>query len=154
MCRTGPRHMLTYVGHATLLLQVSGTRLLTDPFLRNGIAHIRRRVPAPDPAALADLDAILVSHAHHDHLDRWARRRGGRACPFIVPRGGGRAVARAGVREVIELDPGGSVSVGAVHVDALSLRHDGRRLPLGGRRETLGYVVRGASTFFFAGDTD
>jgi L-ascorbate metabolism protein UlaG (beta-lactamase superfamily) len=59
---------LTYVGHATVLIEQDGTRLLTDPLLRAGIAHVRRRVPLPDLEAMRDLDAVLISHAHADHL--------------------------------------------------------------------------------------
>ena len=59
--------LLTYVGHATTLIEVDGTRLLTDPVLGARILHIRRLGAVPDLPAR--LDAILVSHAHYDHLD-------------------------------------------------------------------------------------
>jgi L-ascorbate metabolism protein UlaG (beta-lactamase superfamily) len=58
---------LTWLGHSTVLLELSGTRLLTDPVLRSRVVHLRRRAPEPaDPGAL---DAVLISHAHRDHLD-------------------------------------------------------------------------------------
>src|SRR5215210_2816599 len=58
---------VTYVGHATTLIEVDGTRLLTDPVLRGRIGHIRRIAPAPAPGL--SVDGILVSHAHHEQLD-------------------------------------------------------------------------------------
>ena len=60
---------LTYVGHSTLLVELGGVRILTDTVVRERIAHIRRRVPAPAVEDLLPLDAVLISHAHADHLD-------------------------------------------------------------------------------------
>ncbi|MBK8295055.1 MAG: MBL fold metallo-hydrolase [Solirubrobacterales bacterium] len=60
---------LTYVGHATVEIEMDGVRLLTDPVLRKRIVHLRRQVPLPhEPFAKAP-DAILLSHQHFDHLD-------------------------------------------------------------------------------------
>ena len=58
---------LTYVGHATTLIEVDGVALLTDPVLRDRIGHIARI--APPVACELRPDAILISHAHRDHLD-------------------------------------------------------------------------------------
>ena len=60
---------LLYVGHATVLIELDGVRLLTDPVLRTRVWHLRRRVPL-DTAELEGIDAALVSHVHFDHLDR------------------------------------------------------------------------------------
>src|SRR5688500_7073627 len=64
---------LTWLGHATALLELAGARLLTDPVLRDRVAHLRRRVPPPAPPGR--LDAVLLSHLHHDHLDLPSLRR-------------------------------------------------------------------------------
>ena len=58
-----------YVGHGTVLVELDGVRLLTDPLLRTRVAQIRRAVPL-DKIALDDLDAVLISHGHYDHLDK------------------------------------------------------------------------------------
>ena len=58
---------VTWWGHATVEVQEPGLRLLTDPVLRNRLAHLRRRrgpVPAPGPP-----DVVLLSHLHADHVD-------------------------------------------------------------------------------------
>jgi len=145
---------LTYVGHATVLLEQAGTRILTDPVLRPRIGHIRRIVPPPDPAHRRDLDAVLISHAHHDHLDvpslRMLELRG----PVVVPRGWARVIRRAGLRDVIELLPGERCEIGPLGVEALEAEHDGRRLPGGARNQALGYLIEGADPVYFAGDTD
>ena len=64
---------LTYVGHATVLLELEGVRLLTDPVLRTRLLHLRRK--GPPPAPVGRLDAVLLSHLHHDHLDPPSLRR-------------------------------------------------------------------------------
>src|SRR3954454_18944215 len=80
----GHDETLEYVGHATLLIELAGARLLTDPLLGN-VAHLRRLVPAPRRGALTGLDAVLISHAHRDHLDLPSLRRIANGCLVIAP---------------------------------------------------------------------
>ena len=143
---------LTYVGHASVLIELDGTRLLTDPLLRKRVTHLRRRVPLVAGVEL-NLEAALVSHGHFDHLDLGSLRRLGRSLRLVVPRGLGPLLRRKGFSEVSELSVGESVGVGSVEVTATPANHDGRR-PLGPRAEAVGYLVRGSATVYFAGDTD
>ena len=145
---------LVYVGHATLLLELAGTRLLTDPLLGAGIWHVRRQVPRPRLEELAGLDAVLISHAHRDHLDTSSVRKVARMCPVIAPRGCARLLRRCGVKEIFAVQCGDRVAVGGVDVEAVPARHDGRRNPRGAPTEAVGYVLRGATSVYFAGDTD
>ena len=55
------------LGHSTVLIDLDGVRVLTDPLLRKQVVHLRRSTPPP--AFDATLDAVLISHGHHDHLD-------------------------------------------------------------------------------------
>ncbi len=145
---------LTYVGHATVLAELAGVRLLTDPLLGPGILHVRRRVPAPAVQDLGSLAAILISHAHRDHLDHRSLRLLAGECPVIVPRGCATMVRRGGAREVIELDAGDRLPVGGVIVEAVPAAHDGRRNPFDPPTAALGYVLEGPCRVYFAGDTD
>jgi L-ascorbate metabolism protein UlaG (beta-lactamase superfamily) len=145
---------LTYVGHSTLLLELAGTRLLTDPVLGRGIGHIRRTAPAPRVDDLAVLDAVLVSHAHHDHLDPPSLRQVARECPVIAPRGCGTLLRRSGIPDVVEVDAGDRVPIGGLCVEAVPAVHDGRRYPIGRRLAALGFLVEGQVPVYFAGDTD
>lgn len=146
---------LTYVGHATVLIELMGTRVLTDPLLGRGILHVRRRVPLPALADLRPLDVILISHAHRDHLDRGSLRRLAGACPVIVPRGCGELARRSGAAEVTEVDEGDRVVVGdAIVVEGVHAAHEGRRHPLAPPATSLGYLLEGPPNVYFAGDTD
>jgi len=97
---------------------------------------------------------VLISHLHHDHLDLASLRLLGLDTPMVVPAGAGELLRRGRFRNVTELSVGGVVNVGALAVTAVEARHDGRRHPRGPRAETLGYVVDGRRTVYFAGDTE
>jgi L-ascorbate metabolism protein UlaG (beta-lactamase superfamily) len=145
---------LTYVGHATVLVELARLRLLTDPLLGAGIVHVRRQVPVPPIEQLRGLDAILISHAHRDHLDHSSLRLLAASCPVIVPRGCADLAQRGGAAEVIELEPGERFALGDVVVEAVHAEHDGRRNPFGRPLGSLGYLLEGPLNIYFAGDTD
>jgi L-ascorbate metabolism protein UlaG (beta-lactamase superfamily) len=145
---------LTYVGHATVLTELGGTRILTDPFLRPGILHVRRLGPVPVIEALGPLTAILISHGHRDHLDPRSLQMLSADCPMIVPRGCSETARRGGAGEVIEVVEGDRVPVGNLTVEAVHAAHDGRRDPFGEHVAALGYLIEGSVRVYFAGDTD
>lgn len=146
---------LTYVGHGSVLLEVGGTRLLTDPVLRTRIVGFITRVPGGAPAPPRGVDAVLISHPHADHLDYPSLRRVGRDVPVVVPRGCGWFVRARGLRDVREVEAGEEVRIGNARVVATPARHDGRRWPVGRRRPALGYEVRASGLrVYYPGDTD
>jgi len=145
---------ITYVGHATCLVEMDGVRLLTDPVLRNRVGYIRRQVHAVNPEWSARIDAVLISHAHLDHLDLPSLRRLGRDVRLLVPAGSGSLLARRGFRNVEELRAGDWTRVESVKIEATRATHDGARYPFGPVAHTLGYVMHGECSVYFAGDTD
>lgn len=145
---------IVFLGHATVLIELDGVRLLTDPLLRRRVAHLRRQTAVLDASVTAGLDAVLISHMHHDHLDLPSLRLLGRDTPLLVPAGAGAWLRRRGFPSVTELGVGEVGNVGTLAVTALEARHDGRRWPRGPRAETLGYLVRGRRAIYFAGDTE
>jgi len=145
---------VTYVGHATVLAELDGTRLLTDPVLRARVGPLRRHGSPPAPGVAKDLDAVLISHLHHDHADLPSLRRVGRDVPVLAAPGSGELLERQGFAEVLELAPGESSRIGEVLVTAVEARH-----PSGGRferhSEAVGFLLTGQSRrIYFAGDTD
>jgi L-ascorbate metabolism protein UlaG (beta-lactamase superfamily) len=137
-----------------VLIELAGVRLLTDPLLGAGIFHVRRRVPAPPITDLQSLDAILISHAHRDHLDHRSLRLLAGGHPVIMPRGSAATLRGHGAREGVELAEGERVAIGDVVVRAVHAAHDGRRHPFGPPIAALGYLLEGACHVYFAGDTD
>ena len=160
-CRTRASARLTWIGHATVLLELGGMRLLTDPVLRGRLSYLERQVPGVDAAGYDGIDAALVSHLHFDHLDLPSLELLGRGAPLIVPRGGGSLLRRRGFRRVTEVEAGEEVRVGPLTVGAVHAEHPGARSPLeslfgtpfGARTPALGYVVAGGLRVYFAGDT-
>ena len=142
---------VTWLGHATILIELEGARLLTDPLLRGRVAHLRRQVPVPEPPR--ELDAVLLSHRHHDHLDLPSLAALDPNAPVIAPPGAGRSLRRTR-REVIELAPGERVTAGGTTILAVPAVHDGRRVPVGAATEAVGYVVGERRRVYFAGDTE
>jgi L-ascorbate metabolism protein UlaG (beta-lactamase superfamily) len=145
---------LTWLGHATVLLEVGGARLLTDPLLRDRVGHLRRQGASPPPDTIEHLDAVLVSHLHLDHLDAASLRRLPRGVTVIAPVGAGGLLRRLGFARTREVSIGERVEVGAATVTAVPAEHDGRRHPLAPLAEAVGFVVSGERRVYFAGDTD
>lgn len=144
---------ILFLGHSTVLIELDGVRLVTDPLLRARVAHLRRQVPSIAAGACADPDAVLISHLHHDHLDLPSLRSLGRSARLLVPAGAGRWLARRGFTRVEEMRAGDQTSVGTLSVTAVPARHDGHRLATRTRAAPLGYIVKGSQTIYFAGDT-
>ncbi len=147
-----PSGRIVYVGHATVLIELDGVRLLTDPVLGPWLGFLRRRGSAPAAEVTERLDGILISHLHRDHVDLRSLRRVAPGVPIIVPAGTRAFFERRGIGAVIELAPQESHRVGAVTVTATAAEHDiGRR---GIEADPVGYLIEGTRSAYFAGDTD
>jgi L-ascorbate metabolism protein UlaG (beta-lactamase superfamily) len=144
---------LTWLGHSTVVIDLKGTRVITDPVLRGRIWHLRRDAVVA-PTAIGHLDAILVSHTHYDHLDLGSLVRLDRNLPVVVPRGVGALMRRRGFVRAVELDVGEELAVGAIRIRATHAEHESSRGPLSPSVPSLGYVVEGGSRIYFAGDTE
>jgi L-ascorbate metabolism protein UlaG (beta-lactamase superfamily) len=145
---------ITYVGHGTVLIDVGGTRLLTDPVLRRRVGPLVRHGSPPAAAIARDLDAVLISHLHHDHADLGSLRLLGRETRMLVPPGSRGFFEHHGFRAVTELAPGESSRVGAVEVAAVEAHHDGGSRRFAKSSQAIGFLIRGSSRVYFAGDTD
>jgi L-ascorbate metabolism protein UlaG (beta-lactamase superfamily) len=150
---------ITWWGHATVTVEDSGVRVLTDPLFPRRLAHLRRRAGETPPAEAARADIVLVSHLHADHLHVPSLALLAPGTRILVPRGAPRLVPgmgrlRARGLELVEVGVGDEVTAGRVTVRVVPAEHDGRRWPVGRQlAPALGYVVHGESTTYFAGDT-
>ena len=145
---------IVFVGHATVLIELDGVGLLTDPLLRDRVAHLRRQSEPADPAQASAAEAVLISHLHRDHLDLASLALLGRATRLLVPAGAGAWLRRRGYQKVTELGVGDTADVGPLTVSAVEARHDGRRHPGGARAQSIGYLIHGRRSVYFAGDTE
>jgi L-ascorbate metabolism protein UlaG (beta-lactamase superfamily) len=145
---------LTWLGHASFLVQLDGVSLLLDPALLPGIFGGIRRNVAPGLAVeeLPPIDAALVTHGHYDHLDLPTLRRVG--AQVVAGLGTGPMVRRAGLAAT-ELGWWQAVEIGGVRVTFVPAQHWSRRTPAD-TNATLwgGFVVEGrAATVHHAGDS-
>jgi len=145
---------ITWLGHATALLELDGVRLLTDPILRNRVGALVRIGPPVVPESVHGLDGVLLSHLHADHADLPSLRRVARTLPVLAPHGTAAWLRANGLECVRELRAGEEASINGLRVDATAAVHDPRRRPLGPRGDPIGYLVRGSISVYFAGDTD
>ena len=156
----------TWLGHSTVLLEIDGVRILTDPVWGErasplGFAGPKRFQPIPVPVtALADIDLVIISHDHYDHLDYATIVELVRApVPFVTSLGVGAHLEAWGIpaARITELDWWESVRVAGsdVTVTATPSQHFSGRGP-GMRNTTLwsGFAVRSPRhSAFFSGDT-
>lgn len=156
--------VITWIGHAAMLIQIGGLNLLTDPMFGPrpspvAFAGPRRRVPSG--IALAELppvDVVLLTHNHYDHLDRssvrWLAARHPGAV-WVAPLALGRFIRRLGAAVVVELDWWAEHTVGPLRITATPAQHFSSRNPFDQNRTLwCGYAVRAAKhRVFFAGDT-
>jgi L-ascorbate metabolism protein UlaG (beta-lactamase superfamily) len=154
---------VTFIGHSSFFLQIGGRNILVDPNFARWIFVLKRlRRPGLKLRELPAIDAVLVSHAHFDHLHRpslraiaWlTRRKTGKRPAIIVPRHVRDLVSDLGYGRIIELDWWQSFQLGNVEVTHVPSRHWGARIVRDVHRGYGGYVVRsGAQSIYHAGDT-
>jgi N-acyl-phosphatidylethanolamine-hydrolysing phospholipase D len=154
----------TWIGHATLLVQMEHLTFLTDPIWSERASPFSFAGPkrvVPPGVALDDLppiDFVLVSHNHYDHLDTDTLRALAERNPrvrFIVPLGNADVLASEGIRNVTELDWGHEVQLGPVRIVCLPTQHWSGRGPFDARIALWGsYAVLGRERrFYFTGDS-
>ena len=144
---------LTWLGHSTVVIDVDGTRLVTDPVLGRRVWHLRRDA-AVDLRLFGALDGVLVSHAHFDHLDRASLRGLDRSLPVVVPSGVGGLLRGWGFARVLEVVAGDELELGGLALRVTHAEHESSRWPLSPRSASVGYVADGSTNVYFAGDTD
>jgi L-ascorbate metabolism protein UlaG (beta-lactamase superfamily) len=135
-----------------VLVELDGCRVLTDPVRGRRVVHLwRHSAPAP---ALGRIDAVLISHAHHDHLDVRSLRRLPHDTRIIAPPGSTDLIRRKGFSAVTQVSPGEEVELGPLTIRAVPALHYTRRAPRGAESPALGFRIGGSASALFLGDTD
>lgn len=148
---------ITYIGHATLLLELAGVRILTDPHFGGRLGRFLPRVSAPG-ISIADLpaiDALLLTHAHADHLSFACLDALPRDIPLFSPPAVARWLARRGYTHAVPLAPEESVTVSGLTIRAAPAKHYGSRYGIDRWRSAANMylLLTERHTVFFTGDT-
>jgi L-ascorbate metabolism protein UlaG (beta-lactamase superfamily) len=156
----GGRVRVTWINHSTMLVQMDGLNILTDPIWSERCSPVsfagpkRHRAPGLRFEDLPPIDVVLVSHNHYDHMDLATLRR--LRAPILVPLGNTALLARHGIGGSRDLDWWESAPVSArVTVTAVPAQHFSARA-MSDRNASLwcGFVISGPSgQVYFAGDT-
>jgi L-ascorbate metabolism protein UlaG (beta-lactamase superfamily) len=155
--RKAAHDALTWIGHATFLVQLGGSSALIDPVMSPKIAGLIARNVAPGLAwqALPRIDLVLVTHNHRDHMDAPTLARLGPDPVYVVPRGLGEWFRRAGLPRVLEMGWWQEEEVAGIKVSFVPAEHWSRRGLFDVNRSWWGgYVLeRGGLRVYHSGDT-
>ena len=154
---------ITFIGHSSFFLQVSGKNIVVDPNFARWLFVLKRlRQPGLRIADLPPIDAVLVTHAHFDHLHRPSlraiaratRRKSGRSPIIIVPQNVRDIVFDLGFQDVIEMNWWQQIRLGDISISHTPSNHWGARIIRDMHRGFGGYVIRnGKRSIYHAGDT-
>jgi L-ascorbate metabolism protein UlaG (beta-lactamase superfamily) len=144
---------VTYLGHASVLIETNGLRILTDPILRDRISFLRRTTPTIHEAYYQDIDIVLISHLHYDHLDMQSLRKIEGACRLIVPHGTAPILEKGGIKDFQEVNIGEQLQIGPTSIQVTYADHTRSRHPMGPTADSLGFIINGDINVYFPGDT-
>lgn len=145
---------VSFGGHSTVLIDIDGVRVLTDPLFRSYLLHLQRHAPPIDLERYAKADLLLISHSHLDHLDRRSLKLLPKDIIAVVPSDTVKLMQGLGFTNVRGVSAGETIEAHGLEVKATHALHGGSRMPWHRDAETLGFVARGTRSVYFAGDTD
>lgn len=154
---------VTFIGHSSFLIQIGGLNLLVDPVYANWLIVLHRlRRPGVALKNLPPIDAVLLTHAHMDHLNlptlrkiiRHTRHISGKSPNAIVPWGVADLIEDLGFASIHTLQWWQSAQLGKVEITLTPAQHWGARKMTDTHRGFGGYVLRsGAHSLYHSGDT-
>jgi len=145
-----------WVGHSTVLMSFGGFAILTDPNFAKRVVISRRAVGLPiEPEEIKELDLILISHAHYDHLDLPSLKRLPKQALLVVPQGCQALIDGLGFSKVIEMKWNDVFQTQGLAIEAIQPAHWGKRSPFDNdHRGYNSYLLsQNGKRILFAGDT-
>lgn len=141
---------ISFAGHATVLVRYANLTIACDPMLGRWVKGVKRAVqPGLSPADLHEVDLILISHAHADHLHRKTLAALPRSATIVVPPRAAQHVSGLGFARVVELEVGQSIQHRNVDIVTAPVRHGDPN-----DVRALSYVIRGdGPSVYFCGDS-
>jgi L-ascorbate metabolism protein UlaG (beta-lactamase superfamily) len=151
------RDNLTWIGHASFLVQLGGASLLIDPVLSDSLGFGVRRNVAPGLAwsSMPHIDAVLITHNHRDHMDAPTLQKLGPEPLYVVPAGLGRWFEKRGFKRVVELQWWEETEVAGARITFVPSEHWSQRGPIDRNQSWWGgYVIEAAGLrVYHSGDT-
>lgn len=148
------RDSVTFVGHSTMMYDLDGIKIITDPLLYNQIKHIRKSTPITRGSIPRQFDLILITHFHMDHLHYPSLRLLYRSAWVMIPYGMKQRLKALGFENVIEVRPGDEVEFRGLKIKIYECNHDGRRYYSGKQCDTVSYLIESTNyRIFSCGDT-
>ncbi len=146
---------ITFIGHSTALIHLNGTNILTDPNFNNWAVIVHRgREPGIKIENLPKIGAILISHAHRDHLDKWTMEQLPKDTPVLISEGNGDILRDWGFTDVREMNIWNNTAINGIKITAAPANHSGsRNSAFADYPKSLSYIIQGEKTVYFAGDT-
>lgn len=146
---------ITWIGHASFLIQTSEKAVLIDPNWARWLKVIKRlREPGLKLHELPSIDLVLVTHAHFDHLDKRSLRAVAADQPIVVPRHVGNLVQGLGFNRVHELGVWGTIDLNPLRITMTPAHHWGARLFHDEHRGFGGFLIEySGRTVFHCGDS-
>ena len=147
---------VTWIGHATWLVQSEGVNILIDPVWANWLGIVKRvRLPGLALHELPPIHLVLITHAHFDHLHLGSLSKIACGQPIVTPKGVGDLVKNRGFGEIVELAYWDQIACGPLTITFTPSKHWGARMVHDTHRGFGGYLIRNSAgrTIFHCGDS-
>lgn len=147
---------VTWIGHASFLVQTEGMNLLIDPVWARWLGIVKRvRQPGLHLRKLPKIDLVLITHAHYDHLHKKTLKHVADGQLIVTPKSVGRIVKSCGFGQIREMEAWESVRCGSLEITFTPARHWGARFLGDSHRGFGGYLIRNSAgrTLYHSGDS-
>ncbi|MGH4119591.1 MBL fold metallo-hydrolase [Clostridium sp.] len=143
-----------WVGHATVVINLNGKIIVTDPVTSINLGQLKRLIKPSLNLASINIDYILLSHGHMDHMNYTTLRKINKTAIVIAPKNLNISLKILGFKNIFLLTNDETYKDNHVEIKALKANHDGRRYPWGVKADSNSYLIQNNSKkIFFAGDT-
>lgn len=144
-----------WVGHATTIINLDNTIIVTDPVTSSHLGQINRLINPSKKLESLKINYILISHGHMDHLDRKTMKKLDKSITVICPKQYKKLLNHWGFKNLKLLSPGEEFTTpNNIVFKAYKANHDGKRYGFGKYSTSNSYVIKGQNkSIFFAGDT-